>query len=169
MTAKCMWHAGVQQSAPLELQSEPNPPQRILVVDDEPLIRHLSTKVLAGCGYQVDTAEDGAAAWQALNSDSYDLLVTDNNMPKVSGVELLKMLHAARMTLPVIMVSGAMPTDELSWHPWLQIDASLAKPFSSAALLETVRRVLRVADDARQQIEPPPNWQNEPSAAGLRL
>ena len=79
------------------------------------------------------------------------------------------MLHAARMTLPVIMVSGTMPTYELSWHPWLQIDAALAKPFSSAELVETVRRVLRVADAAREQLEPLPNWRNEPSAVGLRL
>ena len=160
MTAQSMRQAGVQDTAPLQLQREPSPPWRILVVDDEPMICHLSTRVLTGCGYQVDTAEDGAAAWQALNSECYDLLVTDNNMPKVSGVELLKMLHAARMTLPVIMVSGAMPTEELSWHPWLQIDAALAKPFSSAELLKTVRRVLGSADAVREQIGSSQNWRN---------
>jgi DNA-binding NtrC family response regulator len=102
-------------------------------------------------GYQVDTAEDGEAAWHALNDDfSYDLLVTDNNMPNMTGVELLKKLHAARLSLPAILVSGAMPVEELQWHPWLRIDARLSKPFSTDELVGAVENILRVTDDALQ-------------------
>jgi DNA-binding response OmpR family regulator len=120
-------------------------PPRILVVEDDVTMRLLNTEVLVDSGYQVDTAEDGDVAWDTLQTKSYDLLVTDNNMPKVSGVELLKKLRAAHMALPAILVSGMMPTEELSQHPWLQIDATLSKPYTSSELLEKVKDVLRMA------------------------
>jgi DNA-binding response OmpR family regulator len=115
---------------------------RILVVDDDMNLRQLHASVLACSGYQVDTAEDGAAAWATLHSNGYDLLITDNNMPKVSGVELVKKVRSARMTLPVILASGALPTEELDRNPWLQPVATLVKPFTGGQLLEAVNQVL---------------------------
>ena len=97
------------ESASTPLQSQTSPPHRILVVDDDISIRHLGTELLSQSGYEVDAAEDGAAAWEALSADSYDLLITDNNMPKVSGVELLRKMRAARMAVPVIMATGTVP------------------------------------------------------------
>jgi DNA-binding response OmpR family regulator len=139
------------------------------VVDDDISIRELSTDVLIRHGYHVDAAEDGAVAWDILQANSYDLLLTDHNMPKVSGVELLKKLRAARMALPVILASGAMPAEELNRHPRLQLAATLVKPFTVEELLGTVKEVLRATDGAREQIAPPPKWQRQPSADGLRL
>jgi CheY-like chemotaxis protein len=63
--------------------------QRILVVDDEPLLRKLNAEIFTDVGYAVDVAEDGANAWDALQLHDYHLLVTDNQMPKMSGVELV--------------------------------------------------------------------------------
>lgn len=120
------------------------PPHRILVVDDDASLRQFNTVVLIHSGYAVDSAEDGAVAWEALNTDNYDLLITDHNMPKVTGVELVRKLRAARMALPVILVSGVMPTEELDRHPGLRIEATLLKPFTIARLLETVQEVLRM-------------------------
>jgi DNA-binding response OmpR family regulator len=60
----------------------------------------------------------------------------------MSGIELIKKLHAARMALPVILVSGTIPTEKLKRHPWLQIDATLLKPYSPDELLARVREVL---------------------------
>ena len=84
-------------------QSQPIFGQRILVVEDEHDLRQLTAEVLIDAGYQVDVAEDGASAGGALQRHNYDLLITDQFLPKVSGVELLKKIHVARMTLPVIM------------------------------------------------------------------
>jgi DNA-binding response OmpR family regulator len=72
-------------------------------------------------------------------------------MPKVSGVELVKKLRCARMTLPVIMASGELPTEELDRNPWLQLAARLVKPFSSGQLLGTVGEVLLVAENTRKR------------------
>ncbi len=69
------------------------------------------------CGYRVDSAEDGAAAWDTLQVQTYDLVVTDNEMPKVTGFDLLKNPHAASVALPVIMATGTLPAAELARHP----------------------------------------------------
>src|ERR1035441_6822218 len=97
----------VAEPAGATVQCQTSPPCRILVVDDEPDIRRLNAEVLKSSGYEVDTAEDGKAGWQALQAvthapDSYDLLITDHNMPELSGLALVKKLRAARMALPVI-------------------------------------------------------------------
>src|ERR1700733_14824819 len=84
-------------------------PSRILVVDDEPLVRHLTLRVLSDAGYQVDGVAEGAAAWDVLQKKNFDLIITDNNMPKVSGLELIEKVHAAGMALPVIMATAAVP------------------------------------------------------------
>jgi DNA-binding response OmpR family regulator len=104
-----------QGGAPIQCKANPSHP--ILVVEDDVLTRHINTKALIKSGYEVDAAEDGSAAWEALQLKGYDLLVTDNDMPNVSGVELLKKLHAASNAMPVIMVSGKMPTEELNRQP----------------------------------------------------
>jgi DNA-binding response OmpR family regulator len=123
----------------------PNPAGRILVVDDDADLRQLNASVLKDSGYEVTTADDGAAALAALDADCYDLLLTDHNMPKLTGVELLNQLHIARKTLPTILVSGSLIGDEPHRYPWLQIAATLLKPYAAADLLRTVRRVLSSA------------------------
>jgi DNA-binding response OmpR family regulator len=151
------------------IQRQPNPRQRILVVEDDPLIRRVNTEVLTYSGYHVDAAADGAAAWDALQLNNYDLLVTDNHMPKVTGVELLQRILAANMTLPVIMATGAVPEEEFTRFPWLQPNLTLIKPYSFDELLAAVKEVLRVTSDGRNEVAPPPNWQIHPPADCLRL
>jgi DNA-binding response OmpR family regulator len=121
-------------------------PKRILVVDDEVNIRHLNAEVLKRSGYEVDTAEDGAAGWEALMANGYDLLITDHDMPKLSGVDLLNKLHGARMTLPVIMASGKLPAQDLTRSPWPQLAATLLKPYTIDELVGTIREILRMND-----------------------
>jgi len=136
-----------------ESTGAPLPRCRVLVVEDDDGLRRLNTEVLKRSGYHVDAAEDGAAAWDAIQLNHYDLMVTDNNMPKVSGFELLKKLQAAGVVLPVIMATGELPEKEFAQHPWLQPGAILLKPYTIAELLGTVKKVLceaDVADDGSQ-------------------
>ena len=129
-------------------RNEANPPHRILVAEDDREIRQGNAMVLTYAGYAVDIAVDGAAAWEALYTKRYDLLITDNNMPKLTGVELVRKLHSARMVLPVIMATGRLPTEVVAQDPSLQLAAVLPKPFSIDELLDTVRAVLRATDRA---------------------
>lgn len=130
---------------PAALPGQTHFPRRVLVADDDTALRDISREVLARSGYTADAVADGAAAWQALNAGAYDLLVTDNNMPELSGFELLQKLRAAGLTLPVIMATGNPPAEEFTRPPWPQPAAMLFKPYSVAELLRTVTQVLREA------------------------
>jgi len=121
------------------------PLHRILVIEDDAIIRKLNARVLAHSGYHVDAAENGAVGWKALRANNFDLLITDHDMPKLSGLELVKKARSAHMTLPIILATGTLPEEELGRHPSLQITATLLKPFSSDQLLETVKKILHPA------------------------
>jgi len=125
--------------APVNL---PSPRQHILVVDDDCYVRELNAGVLIRSGYQVDTAANGLDAWRALHADQYDLLITEEQMPWVSGLELIQRLRAEAMLLPVILASGLPPLNEWNQPPGLHIQAMVTKPCSLALLLKTVRTVL---------------------------
>jgi CheY-like chemotaxis protein len=148
---------------------QPNPRQRILVVDDEQDIRRVNSEVLIYCGYHVDAAEDGALAWDALQLNNYDLLITDNNMPKVTGLELLEKIRAAQLGVPVILATGVLPEAVLDPHPWLQLKAVLLKPYTFDELLDTVKYVLYATASNRAEMAPPPNWQGQSLPNRLRV
>jgi DNA-binding response OmpR family regulator len=152
MTAK---NSQADEPASAPLCREPNPPKRILVVEDDAAIRRVNTEILTYSGYQVHAAEDGAAAWDALQLNNYDLVVTDNVMPEVTGVELIKKLQAARMTLPVIMATGAVP--EFTRSGTLQPAVTLLKPYTFHELLAAVKSVLGAASDPLEEIAPSSN------------
>lgn len=150
-----------------EIQGPTGPPPRILVVEDESCIRRLNSKVLVRAGYEVDAAEDGADAWDKLQLRSYDLMVTDNHMPKVTGLELLRRVHAARLAVPVIMATATLPREEFTRCPWLEPAVMLLKPYTFEALLAAVQEVLRATAGVRQRAAPPSVWQVQPTTAGL--
>ena len=139
-------------SSNLDTSAE-NSPQRILVVDDDNHTRQLSLAVLAGAGYDVEAVKDGAAGWDALQAKTYDLIITDNKMPKMTGMEMLEKLRAARMAVPVIMATACVPTHEIDCKPWLKPDATLQRPFSNDAILEAVKGILRTdgGNDSRNE------------------
>ena len=154
MSAKSVCEVDDSRCEPL--QGQPNSDQRILVVEDERDLRQITAEVLIDAGYQVDVAENGRAAWDALQLSKYDLLITDQFMPKMSGVALLKKIHAARMTLPVIMATGLLPTKEFALHTWLQPVKMLPKPFLFEELLGMVKSALPKDAGASDDIPLPP-------------
>jgi len=122
---------------------------RILYVEDDSGVRRLGKLLLARSGYEVDTADDGTTAWAVLQAREYHLLITDNLMPGLTGLELIRKLRVARMHMPVILVSGtifALLEDEL---PELECGAMLAKPFTAEQLISAVHEVLRAAVSPR--------------------
>jgi DNA-binding response OmpR family regulator len=123
-----------------------NPRQRILVVDDNSDTRKLSMDVLTHAGYAVEAAKDGAAGWVAIQANNYDLVVTDNQMPNLTGLQMIEKLRSAQMEVPVIMATGILPLHEFTRKPWLKPDAMLQKPFSATELVDMVRNVLRTDD-----------------------
>jgi DNA-binding response OmpR family regulator len=138
------------------------------VVEDDGDMRRLNTEVLRRSGYQVDAAADGAAAWDAISANRYQLLITDNHMPKLTGLELLRKLRDGRVVLPVIMATGTVPEQEFAASPWLIPDATLLKPYTIPELLATVRAVLGAneGNPVTRPAAPETNGSNPPAASG---
>jgi two-component system, cell cycle sensor histidine kinase and response regulator CckA len=155
---------------PLQVVTEPSQPlplvgenirpilsgsaHRILVVDDETSVRQLTAEMLIRSGFEVDAAADGAAGWEAIQAKQYDLVITDNLMPHVTGIEMVKKIRAGSMNLPVIMATAIFPLEEFQLHPWLESIPTLLKPFRGTELLSTVRKVLSANDGNLQEIAP---------------
>ena len=100
---------------------------------------------LEDAGYQVKTAIDGEAAWAELLASRYDLLITDDIMPKASGLALVRRIRVASMALSVIVASDRLDADDvakLNHDPWARFDAFVRKPFTTSEFLAVVYRVL---------------------------
>lgn len=112
-----------------------NPATRILIVDDVASVRAVMRKFLADLGYhRVAEADDGAVALPLLQSGSFDLLITDCNMPQMDGLTLLRHLRAnPRIAqMPALMVTGETSHESRVAAYAAGASGILAKPFSAA-------------------------------------
>ena len=124
------------------------PRARILYVDSEPQLQRLSAHVLLRSGYVVDTAADGAQGWEALQHTHYNLLITEDALPRLSGLQLASNARLAGMRVPILITSASdSPMRDPAWT-WLEIAAFLPKPFTLDSLVETVEQVLHSANEA---------------------
>jgi DNA-binding response OmpR family regulator len=116
---------------------------RVLVVDDEQLVRDLTVQVLERAGYEVVGEGDANAALDLVEAEAFDLVVTDVVMPGLSGVELLNELRDRRPDLPVLLMTGGSPEPERTTRA-LELGANgiVYKPYSHAELIDAVRAAL---------------------------
>jgi DNA-binding response OmpR family regulator len=124
---------------------------RILVVDDDTLVRETVAAVLRDAAHDVAEAADGRQALGMLDDAAYDLVVTDVLMPEVDGIGLVLAIRKRHPSLRIVCVSGGGRNVTESYLPVaakLGADMTLAKPFLPAELLETV--------DAALAMHPPP-------------
>lgn len=80
--------------------------RKILVVDDDPVVRKSFDRVLSGKGYAVITAENGQEALNKLNEEKYDVVYTDIRMPGMSGLEVAEKIKARQPWTPVVIITG---------------------------------------------------------------
>jgi CheY-like chemotaxis protein len=118
----------------------------ILVVDDDRDTRQMYSELLRSFGYLVDTVENGESGWRAVHIATrdafhYDLVITDDEMPKMTGVELVKKLSREYVSLPVIMTATALPANASK----LRLSTVLQKPFFPGELVQAVKDVLEDA------------------------
>jgi CheY-like chemotaxis protein len=113
-------------------------PLNILLVDDDAAVLDLLAKALQRAGYATDRAGSGVEGWRKLRSLSYSLMITDQDMPGITGIELVKRMRAAHIDLPVILATANPPGNTES----LRLVAILHKPFTMAVLKRTVDAAL---------------------------
>jgi two-component system, OmpR family, alkaline phosphatase synthesis response regulator PhoP len=115
---------------------------RILVADDEEGIRELLREQLTSAGYTIDEATDGAEAIDKLENVTYDLAILDINMPKKSGLDVLKYIRDKHLKMGVIMLTGRLGFSVGSESMMLGADEYITKPFDLDYLELTIKRVL---------------------------
>jgi CheY-like chemotaxis protein len=118
---------------------------RILVVDDDKLVRMVIVKALRGAGHEVVESSDGGEALAALDRDRIDLVVTDILMPGREGIETIREIRKLSPELPVLAMSGG---GNKQWNDVLRMASTfgatetIAKPFMPRDLLSAVARLL---------------------------
>ncbi|WP_427308179.1 hybrid sensor histidine kinase/response regulator [Cupriavidus sp. H39] len=133
---------GVRQAEAASLQERA---RRVLVVDDSLTVRELQRKLLAGRGYDVTVAVDGMDGWNVLRAEPFDLVITDIDMPRMDGIELVRRIRqdAALRQLPVMVVSYKDREQDRQRGLEAGADYYLAKgSFHDAALLDAVQDLI---------------------------
>jgi len=123
-----------------------NPNHRFLVVDDFAPMREIVRKVLQEIGYEhIVEAHDGAMALPMLQANPFDMLITDWNMPKLPGIELLRAVRAdpRLAALPVLMVTAEVKRDQIIAATQAGVNGFIIKPFTPQALAAKVQKILQ--------------------------
>jgi CheY-like chemotaxis protein len=118
--------------------------KKVLVVDNEIHIVHVVSIKLRNNGYEVIAAENGAEAFELAREKKPDIIVTDCQMPIMTGTELVRKLRENEETrkIPVIMLTARSLVLEDEQKDEMQISAFLSKPFSPKELLRTIEDIL---------------------------
>ena len=117
----------------------------LLIVDDSPIIREVQKNILSSAGYSMTEAENGVDALMKLDSDKFDLILSDIEMPKMNGFELTEKIknHEHFKKIPVIIMSTRSSENDKLKGAEAGCDAYLVKSeFSPELLLSTIKRVL---------------------------
>jgi two-component system chemotaxis sensor kinase CheA len=115
------------------------------VADDSITTRTLEQSVLEAAGYRVTAAVDGMDAWEKMQHDSVDLVVSDVEMPRMSGFDLCRRIRESKRfaETPVVLVTGMETAEDRALGLEVGADAYLLKSsFDQATLLDTIRQLI---------------------------
>lgn len=147
----------IRPAVPLEPTSrlQAGGSERILLVDDDEVMRYALTRYLRSLGYTVRAFDNGKDAWTAFHEnrgDRFHLVVTDQSMPQMTGTALVRRIRKINSRIPVILFSGFLGEDglplNLSNLTDIHIHSILTKPFSNEQLARAVRSALDQAAKA---------------------
>jgi DNA-binding response OmpR family regulator len=139
----------------------PSPqPHRLLIVDDDPSIHELVQAMLAGHGWEADSASSGEEALARLRTSAYDVLLVDILMPGMDGLELLGQLRAGYPDTPVVMMTFKNTPDHVMGSLRREAAAYVSKPFSRDTLLSTLHSASSnsVLGDDIKILSDQPHW-----------
>ena len=121
--------------------------KRVLVAEDNAALARVVQFNLKKCGYDATVASNGLIAWQIATSEQFDAIITDQQMPEMTGVELCRKLREIPnyATTPLMMLTAKGLELELpQLREELNISATFSKPFSPTAVVQTLEQLLAV-------------------------
>ena len=128
---------------------------RVLVVDDERVVAKVIARALTAIGHQVTVCFDGAEALPLLQSEPFDVVLSDISMPHCDGIELLRMVRSLDLDIPVVLITGAPSMDSAIDAVEFGALRYLQKPVEGSVLAETIERAVslhRVATLRREML-----------------
>jgi CheY-like chemotaxis protein len=130
------------------------PTRRILVVDDEPFVCQAMEMLLAFDGHQVKSVNSGKEALAALETDTFDLVITDFAMPAMKGDELAATIKSRLPSQPIVMVTAYAEMFQSSDCPLPGVDLLISKPFFLDDLRGAIAKVLPEKKTSRSELLP---------------
>ena len=121
-----------------------NPNMRVLVVDDFSTMRRIVRNILRQLGIaNVVEADDGTTAWDILNREKIDFIVSDWNMPKMPGIELLRKVRASDQfaNLPFLMVTAEAQQENIIEAAQAKVSNYIVKPFTADTLKQKIDKI----------------------------
>jgi len=123
-------------------EASPQRPLKVLVVEDDPMVRDIETEYLRGDGHMVTTAATGAEGWKRFRADQFDLVVADRAMPEMNGDQMTQAIKSASPSTPVIMVTGFADMPKDNHKAKTSPDLVLRKPITQEALHEAIAKIV---------------------------
>ena len=117
--------------------------KRILIIDDEEVVRNYVRRALAGRGWEVSERADGASALALLEKENFDVVVCDLKMPDMRGEEVVKRISALRPGTGLIVITGSVSNITSPIVPGVHVDGFLIKPFGIDEIRELAEKVLK--------------------------
>jgi two-component system chemotaxis response regulator CheY len=124
---------------------------KFLVVDDFSTMRRIVRNLLKELGFtNIEEAEDGAVALAKLKAGSFDFVISDWNMPNMTGIELLRAIRgdAALSSLPVLMITAEAKKENIIEAAQAKASGYIVKPFTAAVLDEKLSKILKTMEKA---------------------
>lgn len=120
--------------------------QRILLAEDEEVLRMLVVDTLEDEGYLIDEACDGEEAYELIRQNDYDLILLDYMMPVYTGLELIEMIRKDQNQTKIMMLSAKSQTSDQQKVLEAGADFFMSKPFSPIQLVERIEEILGEAE-----------------------
>lgn len=117
---------------------------RVLVVDDFSTMRKIVKNILRQLGFNnIVEADDGSTAWEVLNKDNIDFIVSDWNMPNMSGIELLRKVRASEeyADIPFLMVTAEAQQENIIEAVQAKVSNYIVKPFTPETLGQKIEKI----------------------------
>jgi Response regulator containing CheY-like receiver, AAA-type ATPase, and DNA-binding domains len=121
-----------------------NPTMRVLVVDDFSTMRRIIKNILRQLGFtNVVEADDGTTAWEVLNKDKIDFIISDWNMPQMSGIELLRKVRKSEefSDLPFLMVTAEAQQENIIEAVQAKVSNYIVKPFTAEIMKQKIDKI----------------------------
>lgn len=121
-----------------------NPNMRVLVVDDFSTMRRIIKNILRQLGFtNIVEADDGTTAWDVLNKDKIEFIISDWNMPQMTGIELLRKVRASEefSDLPFLMVTAEAQQENILEAVQAKVSNYIVKPFTAEVMKQKIDKI----------------------------